>query len=125
MENITIKIPAGLSNEKELILIAKQLGKSYLPGGKTKLIGAGYEIQKLQTTINIIREPVETVTITFVCPVCNTIFDKPQSKILYTNYGGGIRQRRCCSDDCRDQYISINPARIAKSKRELVSIYKR
>lgn len=118
MEKINIEIPTGLTPKQEAILIAKELGKTYLPHG-VKMIGNYYELKNLQTTITINRKIVEAVTVTCNCPVCSCIFDRKLSKICYTNVGGTVRQKRLCGNECRDFYISIAPNRISAKKADV------
>lgn len=115
MEKINIEIPTGLTPEQEIFEIAKHLGQKLLPSNQ-KLLGSSYKLEELQTEIVITRKPIEKVTVTYSCPVCQTIFDKSFSKICYTNFGGVIKQKRLCSDDCRDFFININPSRISIKK---------
>ena len=108
----------GLTPEEELLAIAKELGKTYLPSG-VKTIGNSYELKELQTSITINRKPVEKVTVTCDCPVCNAIFDRKLSKSCYTNVGGNVRQKRLCGKECMDLYISISPSRISAKKADV------
>ena len=113
MEQITVNIPTGLTAAEELLVIAKELGKKYLPGSSTPLIGTGYELTQLQTVIVVNRVPLEKAVAIFECPVCSVSFTKPTSKICYTNFGGVTKQKRLCSVGCREQFISISPDRIS------------
>lgn len=119
MEKIQITIPEGLTNEQEIELIARELGKQYLPKNKKVSIGIGYRINQINTEIEITRSPVEEMAFVFVCPVCEKNANQRKAKRLFTNYGGRIRERMCCSNDCRDFYISINPDRISKTRASL------
>ena len=115
MEIINIEIPDNLKSKEEFALIVKYLSKKMLPQ-KNKAIGSGYVIKELNTTINIKRIVTEKITITYTCPICNTIFDK-----LSSNYGGTIKQNRTCSIECSEKYISLlNPDRCNFSKKKLI-----
>ena len=107
MEKIKITIPDGLTPQEEIFAIAKKLGKALGPPKNQKAIGVGYEVKHLETQITITREPVEELIVTRVCSVCETIFEQSLGKPLYVNYGGQIKQRMYCSDECRDGVIDI------------------
>lgn len=106
MEKIKIVIPDNLSKDQELLLIAKELSKKYLPGKNQQLLGSGYELKHLETQIIIERQPTETALVTKEC-FCGTIFELKCGFKLYTNYGGTTKEKMYCSTTCRDQVISI------------------
>ena len=109
MDKINITIPDNLTPGEEYAAILKQLGKKMLPENldPNKRIGAGYEVQYLETQINIKREPIEKPLVTRECSVCLTIFDDSVKFPLFVNYGGKTKKLRYCSDGCRDQVIFI------------------
>lgn len=115
MEKVTIYIPTGLSQEEEVLLIAKEFGKKYLPSPHP-LIGNGYEIEALQTTIVVNRVPVVKTQVMYSCPICNALFASSSAKICYSSFGGITRKKRLCSTECRDEFISIAPDRITIKK---------
>ena len=117
MSKINIKIPVGLSIEQEVFAIAKALSQKLLPE-KQKKIGNGIEIQNLQTEIVIERENVEKIEKTKECPICQTVFMLETGFKIYTNYGGDILKKFCCSKGCGLQFIDINPNRIKLKRSE-------
>ncbi len=107
MEKIKIVIPDNLSKDQELLLIAKELSKKYLPGKNQKLIGSGYELKHLQTQIIIERQPTETAIVTKEC-FCGTIFELKYGFKLYSNYGGRRKKLLYCSDTCRQHVMDVS-----------------
>jgi len=105
MEEIRIKIPIGLTETQEFIMIANQLGKRLLPANNQKLLN-GYEIKEAETKITIIREHIEKPIVLYEC-FCGIQFGKRVGKILYVNYGGVKKQKRYCSEKCRQDVIDI------------------
>lgn len=123
MENIKIKIPIGLTEREEFIMITNQLGKRLLPANNQKLLN-GYEIKEAETKITILREHIKKPIVMLEC-FCGTQFEKKIGKILYVNYGGIKKQKRYCSNECRQQVIDIAGKRcsIKPSKLKLAVCY--
>jgi hypothetical protein len=118
MKKIVIKIKDNLSPQQEAFEIAKQLSKNtlMLGGSATAFIGQGVEIQELKTIIEVERIPSEPIMC--LCSVCDTNFDKTIGKRLYFNYGGKVRDKLFCSNECRDFNLSFLPEnRASKTKR--------
>ncbi len=106
MQKIHIEIPDNLTPVEEYNLLVRKLSKNLLPSG-IKLIGSKYELQHLDTQINIKRVPTEDVLATFECSVCNTISELNNAYKLEINYGG-VKKHRCyCSSECRDAVYNI------------------
>lgn len=107
MKNIKIEIPANLSPEKEAIEIAKKLVNSNLMLGNNNVkIGDGHlEVQSLNTIIEVKRIPKEPLMCQ--CSICETHFEKPTGKKLFTNYGGKVKETIYCSEGCRKTIINV------------------
>ena len=104
MKKIDITIPSGLNQSQEIVAIAKHLSKKLLPSGK-KLIGNEIEVAELETQINIKRKVKEKPMA--ICSVCACAFEKKHGKQLWVNYGGMPKQKRYCSDSCRDTILEL------------------
>jgi hypothetical protein len=104
----TIKIKSNLSKEKEAIEIAKQILKNPILIGNNNVlkIGNEIEIQELKTTITIERIPQEDLML--ICN-CGVNFEKKIGKKLYTNYGGKVKEKIFCCEECRNEFIFYIP----------------
>jgi hypothetical protein len=121
MDEIKITIPVGLSEQEEYLTIAKELGKKLLPANNQKLLG-GYTIKSLQTKIIISRELIEKPIVLLQC-YCGTVFEKSIGKILYVNYGGAKKQKRYCSDGCRNAVMELAGKRCAIKPGRLRNVF--
>ena len=117
MEKIEISIPEGLSKQEEALMIGKMLTQKILGTKYCKQIGAGYEINHLETQIIITRNPTEEVTVTKQCNCCETIFDISIGIILYHNYGGLVKTMTICSNECKEFILCHFGDRISEKKR--------
>lgn len=102
MKRVKITIPDNLTPAEEAIAIAQQLSTKLLQDNGLKKIGSGYQIKDLQTEIIVNRVSDEKPVKTLDCGVCNTTFETSIGKVLYINYGGNVRKKRYCSEECRD-----------------------
>jgi hypothetical protein len=106
MSKIEIIIPIGLSESAEKSLIAKKLlSDKFFLVGTTKQI-EGNIVKDSQIEIIVKRESTAKSKIMMQC-YCDTLFEKSIGKILYVNYGGIKKQKRFCSDRCRQNIIDL------------------
>ena len=125
-KNIVISIPDNLSEEKEIIAIAKKLTQKAISGNgisKENLrIGTQVDYRDLQTTITINRvsneKPIEMIT----CNVCGCDYQNNTAKPYYQNYGGRVKKVSVCSNECVDLIVSVLGDRASKTKSKLKTI---
>ena len=106
MKKIDITIPDNLDPIREVSAIAKQLAKS-LPQKSRTLIGEGIEITHDKVQINVTRKAIEKTAKSCKCGACDTIVLLTASKQLFVNYGGIVKKKHYCSDECRELVLSI------------------
>lgn len=122
-KTINIKIADNLTEQQEVIAIAKKLAQKQLSGRSdnksVKRLGGGVDIKNLQTTIVIDRvsneKPIELLT----CNVCGCEYQSDMAKYYYHNYGGKNTKRGVCSDDCVQFMIDNFGVRVAKKASQL------
>lgn len=123
MKKIDIKIPDGLTPEKEAVLIAKKILQKQLSSNakntNTKLIGGGITIEHTQTQITITRESKEPIIEMVACNACGNQYQNNTALYLWHNYGGKPRKMAVCSKNCQINVISFLGNRAATSKNKL------
>ena len=127
-KSIKIVISSDLTPEQEVIEISKKLTGKLLSGSGSQLdklrIGNEINISYLNTFIEIERK-VNNLIEFVPCPICECEFQNDLFFRVWTNYGGKIKQHRCCSEDCQEDYINaLGNGRASKTKSKLAPLIK-
>ena len=118
MKTIKIEIDDNLTEEQEVLAIAKKLAKLSI-GKNQKLIGNSTQTKDLKTIIEINRTSKEKVFEPVICGCCETQYYGKGEK-LFTNIGGKTRKKMYCSIDCRDSVLELLGDRGGKTKGKLM-----
>ena len=122
MEKIDIVVSDNMTDAEVMKFIVKELGQKMLPKGGQKMIGSGYELQHMDTQINIKRIAVDAPVVTRECSVCSTTYEKSLAVSLWINYGGQPRRRHYCSEKCRAVVMEIAGGRCSVKRNDLQPI---
>lgn len=125
MKKVSIKVSESAKMPEVLNKITKGLMKQAAISYESKtLIGNGGEQVNVidnEIQINIIRE-VKEHDKTFICH-CGTAYTKQAAVSYYTNYGGKIKRKHCCSTNCYEDVENMcGTGRVAMTKAKLSQI---
>lgn len=122
-KHIKIKIDDNLTEQAEVLAIAKQLSLKQLAGNgvnkSIKRIGNQLDVKELVTTITIERVSKEKPICFVNCNLCGCEYQSDLGKAYFHNYGGNRKKKFVCSDNCRDIILEAFGSRVSISSSRL------